>query len=63
MRNTENIKARLMVATMKRYDALKAVKGSNGDAERNSAARAKLRDAERVLAQACETFEKSGCQP
>ena len=61
--SNEIIKARLVVATMKRYDAMKAVKGSNGDAERNSADRAKLKEAEKALSQACENFEKSGCQP
>lgn len=63
MNKTEIVKARLVNATMKRYDALKEVRGTNGDAERNSVARAKLKEAEKVLNQACENFEKSGCQP
>ena len=57
------ITARLVTATMKRYDAKKEEIGTRGDAIKNSVARAKLQTAERDLTQACENYEKSGCQP
>lgn len=57
------LNARLVNAAMRRHDAKKEEKSTRDDSVKNTSARAKLKAADYDFNQACENYEKSGCQP